>query len=42
MCIQFEKEVGLDAGKDYNLLSRVNVNWLDDLSGELAKPTGFD
>ena len=27
--IQFEKEVGLDAGQDYNLLSRTDVNWLD-------------
>ncbi len=23
--------MGLDAGKDYNLLSRVNVNWLDEV-----------
>ena len=26
--IQFEKEIGLDTGKDYNLLSRTDVNWL--------------
>ena len=27
--IQFEKEVGLDAGQDYDLLSRTDVNWRD-------------
>ena len=27
--IQFEKEVGLDAGQDYDLLSQTDVNWRD-------------
>ena len=27
--IQFEKEIGLDTGKDYDLLSRTDINWLD-------------
>ena len=35
--IQFEKEVGLEAGKDYNLLSKVNVNWLDEVFNDLCR-----
>lgn len=27
--IQFEKEVGLDTGKNYDLLSQTDINWLD-------------
>ena len=27
--IQYEKEIGLTEGKDYDLLSRTDVNWLD-------------
>ena len=27
--IQYEKEVGLDDGKDYSKLSKTNINWLD-------------
>lgn len=27
--IQYEKEVGLTSGKNYNVLSRTDVNWLD-------------
>ncbi len=27
--IQYEKEIGLTEGKDYNLLSKTDVNWLD-------------
>ncbi|MBT9892967.1 SusC/RagA family TonB-linked outer membrane protein [Bacteroides xylanisolvens] len=27
--IQFEKEVGLDKGQDYEKLSKININWLD-------------
>ncbi|WP_302260761.1 TonB-dependent receptor [uncultured Bacteroides sp.] len=26
--IQYEKEIGIDTGKDYDVLSRTNVNWL--------------
>ena len=34
--IQFEKEIGLDTGKDYNLLSRTDVNWLDEVFNDRA------
>lgn len=27
--IQYEKEIGLTTGKNYDLLGRINVNWLD-------------
>ena len=27
--IQYEKEIGLDTGKDYNYLSKTDVNWMD-------------
>ncbi len=27
--IQFEKEVGLDSGKDYEILGLTNINWMD-------------
>lgn len=27
--IQYEKEIGIDTGKDYDVLSRTDVNWLD-------------
>lgn len=27
--IQYEKEVGLDAGQNYNMLSKTDVNWMD-------------
>ncbi len=27
--IQYEKEIGLTAGKDYEMLSQIDVNWLD-------------
>lgn len=40
--IQFEKEVGLDAGKDYNLLSRVNVNWLDEVFNDAAPLQNYE
>ena len=40
--IQFEKEVGLDAGKDYNLLSKVNVNWLDEVFNDAAPLQSYE
>ena len=40
--IQFEKEVGLDAGKDYNLLSKVNVNWLDEVFNDRAPLQSYE
>lgn len=29
--IQYEKEVGLTAGKDYDELSKINIDWLDEV-----------
>ena len=29
--IRFEQEIGIDKGKDYELLSRTNVNWLNEV-----------
>lgn len=40
--IRFEKEVGLDTGKDYNLLSRVNVNWLDEVFNDRAPLQSYE
>ena len=40
--ILFEKEVGLDAGKDYNLLSKVNVNWLDEVFNDRAPLQSYE
>ena len=40
--IRFEKEVGLDAGKDYNLLSKVNVNWLDEVFNDRAPLQSYE
>lgn len=34
--IQYEKEVGLTAGKDYDVLSRTDVNWLDAVYNDAA------
>lgn len=40
--IQFEKEIGLDTGKDYNLLSRTNVNWLDEVFNDRAPLQSYE
>lgn len=40
--IQFEKEVGLDTGKDYGILSRTNVNWLDAVFNDKAMLQNYD
>ena len=34
--IAYEKEIGIDAGKDYGLLSRTNVNWADVVYNDAA------
>ena len=34
--IQFEKEIGLDTGQDYEILSRTNVNWLNEVFNDRA------
>ena len=40
--IQFEKEIGLDAGIDYNLLSRTDVNWLDKVFNDRAPLQSYE
>lgn len=40
--IQFEKEVGLDAGQDYDLLSRTDVNWRDMVFNDNAMLQNYD
>lgn len=40
--IQFEKEIGLDAGQDYDLLSRTNVNWLDEVFNDRAPLQSYE
>ena len=34
--IAYEKEIGIDAGKDYGLLSKTNVNWADVVYNDAA------
>lgn len=40
--IQYEKEVGLDTGKDYARLSKVDVNWLDEVFRDNAFLQSYD
>ncbi|WP_444106152.1 SusC/RagA family TonB-linked outer membrane protein [Bacteroides sp.] len=40
--IQYEKEIGLDAGKDYAVLSRTNVNWLDEVFNSNAPLQNYE
>lgn len=40
--IQFEKEVGLDAGQDYDLLSKTDVNWRDVVFNNNAMLQNYD
>ena len=40
--IQYEKEIGLDAGKDYDVLSRTNVNWLDEVFNSNAPLQNYE
>ena len=40
--IAFEKEIGLDAGQDYDLLSQTNVNWLDAVFNDRALLQNYD
>lgn len=40
--ILFEKELGLDDGQDYNLLSLTDVNWLDVVFNDRAKLQSYD
>ena len=40
--IQFEKEIGLDTGQDYDLLSRTKVNWLDEVFNDRAPLQSYE
>ena len=40
--IDFEKEIGLDAGKNYELLSQTDVNWLDVVFNSHALLQNYD
>lgn len=40
--IQFEKEIGIDEGQDYNLLRQTNVNWLDMVFNDKAFLQNYD
>lgn len=40
--IAYEKEVGLDSGKDYDLLSRTDVNWLDMVFNDRAPLQNYE
>lgn len=40
--IRYEKEIGLDTGKDYDLLSKINVNWLDEVFNSSAPLQSYE
>lgn len=40
--IQFEKEIGLDAGKNYDQLSQIDVNWRDKVFKDRAMLQKYD
>ena len=40
--IAYEKEVGLDAGKNYDKLGRININWLDEVFNKSALLQSYD
>ena len=40
--IQFEKEVGLDKGQDYEKLSKININWLDKVYNDKAPLQNYE
>lgn len=40
--IQFEKEIGLDTGQDYDLFSRTNVNWLKEIFNDRAPLQNYE
>ena len=40
--IQFEKEVGLDKGPDYEKLSKTNINWLDKVYNDTAPLQNYE
>ena len=40
--IEFEREIGLDAGKNYDILSKTDVNWLDVVFNDRAILHSYD
>lgn len=40
--IQFEKEIGIDYGQDYELLGKTDVNWLDVVFNDFARLHSYD
>ena len=40
--IQFEKEIGLDAGQNYDILSKTDINWLDAVFNDHALLQNYD
>lgn len=40
--IAFEKEIGLDAGQNYDLLSKTDINWLDAVFNDHALLQNYD
>lgn len=40
--IQYEKEIGIDTGKDYDVLSRTDVNWLDMVFNDRAPLLNYE
>ena len=40
--IEFEKEIGIDKGQDYNLLSKTDINWLDVVFNDKAMLQSYD
>lgn len=40
--IEFEKEIGLDAGKNYDILSKTDINWLDVVFNDRAVLHSYD
>ena len=40
--IQFEKEIGIDYGQDYELLDKTDVNWLDVVFNDRARLQSYD
>ena len=40
--IQYEKEIGLTSGQNYNLLSQINVNWLDEVYNSAAMLQSYE
>lgn len=40
--IQYEKEIGIDTGKDYDVLSRTDINWLDMVFNDCAPLQNYE